>query len=122
MMVGKIVSRDGKLFVLYETSDFSEPKITHIWWQIVRTTGNPYHCNRPAEGDVATFRGNGEWSTHDGKTNVTSGSVNTGSGDSKAAHVVTFSAPAPKVRSNVETRWQDGRWQKYSKRQGWISV
>lgn len=30
------------------------------------------------------------------------------------------SVPPPKVRKSIETRWGDGRWEKYSKTKGWI--
>lgn len=30
--------------------------------------------------------------------------------------------PAPRVRAGTETRYQDGGWQKYSKRVGWVAA
>jgi len=29
--------------------------------------------------------------------------------------------PAPKVRKGIETRWRNGRWEKYLKAEGWTS-
>ena len=30
--------------------------------------------------------------------------------------------PCPKVRAGVETRYRDGRWQKYLKARGWVNL
>lgn len=117
MLKGKIVSRDGRLFVLYETALENEPTIKFIWWAIESTAGNPYHCSRPLEGDTVTYRGNGQWSAHN-SDNQSTGSVYTGAGDSEAAHVEYVSAPAPKTRGK-EARWYQGRWEKLLKR-GWV--
>lgn len=119
-LTGKLVDRNGKLYVLYETAHDSEPKITFMWWLIERTVGNPYHCSRPEAGDVATHTGDGTWSAHRADTCSSSGTVHTGGGGVKAELVETVSAPGPKVRSNIETRWYRGRWEKYSKVKGWV--
>lgn len=41
-------------------------------------------------------------------------------GQTKPLHVETTPLSAPKCR--LETRWHNGQWQKYSKREGWISA
>ena len=41
-------------------------------------------------------------------------------GDKQASHVEEAEIPAPKVRKGIETRWNRERWEKYSKREGWI--
>lgn len=118
-MVGKIVDRNGKLYVLYETASDSKPEITYLWWLVEKTIGNPYHCDRPEPGDVATYRSDGTWSTHRPDTCSSSGSVYTGHGDTKATHSETVSAPGPKVRAGIETRWYRGHWEKLLKK-GWV--
>ena len=30
--------------------------------------------------------------------------------------------PCPKVRPGIETRWSDGKWQKYLKSKGWVTA
>lgn len=119
-MVGKLVDRNGKLYVLYETAHDSEPKITFLWWLVERTTGNPYHCDRPEPGDVATYRSDGTWSTHRPDTCRSTGSVYVG-GSAQAAHKETVSAPSPKVRAGIEVRWYQGRYEKLLKK-GWVTV
>ena len=41
-------------------------------------------------------------------------------GSTKSAVEETEPVPAPKVRKGTETRWHGGRWEKYSKREGWV--
>lgn len=118
MMIGKIVSRDGKLWVLYETSRYSEPKIDFLWWEIVQTKASPYGFERPAEGDKVRYNGIGtdEWVACHPETLRVTGTVWT---RNKADKTETVSAPSPKVRAGIETRWHDGRWEKLLKK-GWV--
>jgi hypothetical protein len=122
-MQGKLVSRNGALFVLYETSHDSEPKITFMWWKVESTKGNPYHCERPEPGDIAVYQSDGRtWQTRRPDTHRSSGSITTvGDGNTKADHVETVSAPSPKVRGGVQTRWYQGRWEKLLKK-GWVAA
>ncbi len=43
------------------------------------------------------------------------------SGDSKADRFEKEPYPCPKVRSNIQTRYHDGRWQKHL-RNGWTDI
>lgn len=123
-LTGKLVDRNGKLYVLYQSAHDSEPKITYMWWLVDKTVGNPYHCDRPEPGDIATYQSDGRtWQTRRPDTHASSGSVICqGDGNTKAEFVETVSAPDPKVRANIETRWYHGRWEKYSKVKGWIAA
>jgi hypothetical protein len=120
-MEGKLVNRNGKLFVLYQTSSYSKPEITYMWWLIESVKGNSYHCDRPEEGDIAVYQSDGRtWQTRRPDTHRSTGTVWTvGDGNTKADHVETVSAPSPKVRNGIEIRWHEGRYEKLLKK-GWV--
>jgi hypothetical protein len=40
--------------------------------------------------------------------------------DSEATEQITTPIECPKVRKGIETRYHLGRWEKYSKREGWV--
>lgn len=121
-MQGKLVAREGKLCVLYETTLYSAPEMTRLWWLVENIHSNVYHCTRPDVGDLAEYRGDGAWSTRRPDTHASSGSVSTGDGRREAIHKETHAVPPPKVRAGIETRWHEGRWQKYLKSKGWIDA
>jgi len=119
-MTGRIVRHEGKLCVLYESVNFSEPTMTRMWWVIERTTGNPYTADRPKEGDIAQSQNSGDWRTIDPVTNRSTGSVYI-DGKKQAEHVDRVPVPLPKVRKGIETRWYMGRWEKLLKN-GWVAA
>lgn len=43
-------------------------------------------------------------------------------GQTKPIHSKKVPIPAPKVRKGVEVRYYDGRWEKYLKTKGWVSI
>lgn len=119
-MIGRIAQQRGALFVLYESTSDGRPELHRMWWRVVSLTGNPYSAERPSPGDVATYRGEGTWSTHHGETHRTTGSVCTGSGSAPASSTEIVPVPVPRVRAGIETRWHQGEWQKYTKAKGWV--
>jgi len=78
MMEGKLKNRDGKLYVVYSTTEYGRPIRVNLWWRVVQIVGNQYNANRPGAGDAATSRGGGQWSTHG--SDGPSGGVSTGTG------------------------------------------
>ena len=46
----------------------------------------------------------------------------TDGGKTKAIDTVIEPVPCPKVRKGMETRWYRGRWEKYLKTKGWVSI
>ena len=113
---GKIVNRNGSLFVLCANYHSADPLVTYLWFRIERVTANPYGHERPEEGDLVRYADSGVFHV----TNRLAGSVYTGSGDSKADHVETVSVPCPPTRGK-EARWYNGRWEKRLVK-GWVAA
>lgn len=116
-MIGKILNRNGRLFVLYESPHENEPFVTYLWYAIESTTANPYSGYRPEEGDLVRYTSHGRWVV---ESRIGAGSVDTGAGDRPAAHKETVSVPCPPTRGK-EARWNRGRWEKLLKK-GWVPV
>jgi hypothetical protein len=43
-------------------------------------------------------------------------------GNTRSMAIETEPIAAPKVRKGIETRYRDGRWQKYLKSEGWVTA
>jgi hypothetical protein len=116
MLEGTLKNRDGKLYVVYSTTDYARPVRVILWWTVVKTTNNPYNANRPSAGDKATSRGGGQWSTFG--ANGPSGGVSTGSGSTQAEFREEVEVMPPPARGK-ELRWRDGQWEKLMAK-GWV--
>ena len=104
-------------------SDGTPSKITHVWklstWRI---TGMGWASEESAIGKDATLRY--------GRVHVYLGNGVSLDGDlpegdsTKAISVTEEPFPCPKVRKDMETRWNSSkeRWEKYSKVKGWIAA
>lgn len=114
---GVLREREGKLYVVYETTKDSEPTLVRMWWPVQQTRGNAYNMNRPEPGDKATS--SGDWWMCYREGCGSTGSVSF-PGNTQATFVETEAVPPPKVRKGIEIRWYQGHWEKYSKREGWI--
>ena len=109
MMEGKLKNRDGRLYVVYSTTEYGRPIRVNLWWRVVQAIGNQYNANRPSAGDTATSRGGGQWSTYG--SNGPSGGVSTGTGSTQAEFREEVEVPPPASRGK-ELRWKDGQWEK----------
>ena len=118
-MEGTLKSRDGKLYVLYMSDEYSEPFRQYIWWRVLETRGTGYG-ERPEAGDIATSSGGGEWRTRNPSTHRSTGTVSTGTGSTQAETVERVSIPPP-TTGGKELRWRDGRWEKLMAK-GWVSA
>ena len=116
-MEGPLKSRDGKLYVLYTSDEYSEPFRQYLWWRVLETRGTGYG-ERPEAGDIATSTGGGEWRTRNPSTHRSTGSVSTGTGSTKAEMVERVSIHPPST-GGKELRWRDGRWEKLLAK-GWV--
>ena len=43
-------------------------------------------------------------------------------GQTQSIDTIIEPIPCPKVRKGIETRWQNGQWEKYMKSKGWVSA
>jgi hypothetical protein len=116
-LVGKLVERDGALFVVYESTRYSEPILDRLWWRVERVNRNPYNARWPQAGDTAkkSAGDGGVW--HCWNDGGVTGDV-VFNPKTEAAHRDVEPVPCPKVRRGVKTRWKDGRWEKLLK-SGW---
>lgn len=115
-MEGELKSRNGKLYVLYMSDEYSNPIRQCIWWRVLETRGTGYG-ERPEAGNIATSSGGGEWRTRNPSTHRSTGTVSTGSGSTQAETVERISIQPPNA-GGKELRWHDGRWEKLMTR-GW---
>jgi hypothetical protein len=117
MMEGTLKSRDGKLYVLYTSDEYSEPYRQYAWWRVLEIRGTGYG-ERPEAGDIATSEGGGGWRTRNPSTHRSTGSVSTGTGSTAPEMVERVSINPPTV-GGKELRWRDGRWEKLLAK-GWV--
>ena len=105
-------------------TDYSKPITRRMIWPLVNVQtrgfsfcevetaiGKPASCSY-RDGTVSCYLGNG---------NYVNGQMPQG-GSTKAIIMEESPLPCPKVRTGIETRYRDGRWQKLLKTQGWINV
>jgi hypothetical protein len=118
-MEGTLKSRNGKLYVLYTSDEYSEPFRQYLWWRVLETRGTGYG-ERPEAGDIATSTGGGEWRARNPSTHRSTGSVSTGTGSTQAETVERVSI-SPPATGGKELRWRDGRWEKRMAK-GWVSA
>jgi len=99
------------------STHYAEPiSIRHVWeLERVRTGGYSYCRIDDAIGKPATCT-DGRVSCYLGQGNSLTGDMSQG-GSTKAITIEQSPIPRPKCR--VETRWHNGRWEKYTKAKGW---
>lgn len=117
-MEGIIAERDGKLFVVYTTTEDSNPVRVRMWWGIERADRNPYNAERPIAGDSVKNVGGGHW--HASREGV----FNTGSvwfpGSKPAEFIDREPIACPKTRAR-EVRYERGAWHKLTKKD-WVAL
>lgn len=114
---------DGWLCLLWEEPGYNQPVVRTIYYPVVECSQHDAETsgllNREAiargaselglfEVEIAPY-GHRTLQLKDG-------------GSTKPIRVDEADAPAPKVRRGTETRWNRGRWEKLSKREGWIAA
>jgi hypothetical protein len=109
-MEGTLKNRNGKLYVLYTSDEYSEPFRQYIWWRVTEIRGTGYG-ERPEAEDIATSTDGGGWRTRNPSTHRSTGSVSTGTGSTQAETVERVSI-SPPATSGKEIRWHDGRWER----------
>lgn len=116
-MQGRLITRNGKLFVMHEYTLQDTPEARRLYWAVRHTKRNPYNMNFPEAGDTVASTGEGWWTV----TNRSAGEAWAGSGNDPAEYDEIVPVPPPKVRKGVELRWYYGEWQKLLKT-GWVSA
>lgn len=108
---GKIVERDGKLYVHYTYDEYSEPFRQNMLWRILERRREHGGMRVPEVGDAVRSERGGSWAGN--------GSVITGDGSTPAEIVERVPIPPPIVPRGKQLRWYDGRWEKLMAR-GWM--
>ena len=118
---GTLVEREGKLYVKTVDTMYSEPVRYTSWWTVIDTSGNAYYATRPKAGDECHGGStNGPRYTYSVTDPANGRSVGyaTTLGSAVAAFREETPIPCPKHRSNTQTRYYCGRWQKFTAK-GW---
>jgi hypothetical protein len=121
---GDVVRRDdGKLYVRYETTLYHEPTRQVLYWAVLvdRSCGSDALDGEPVVSHLDLVYGT-RWQVapdSDRFWRIKDLWVTTAKGD--AAYVERSTVDKPKVRAGVETRWNDGRWEKLL-RKGWVAA
>ena len=106
------------VYVALSYCDYSDPREITAYWRVSKTVRDPYRPRFPQHGDMLR------------KTDCVGGMMHYfGDGYSlyfpsnmRAERIETREVPCPKVRKSVETRYHNGRWEKYLKTSGWVDV
>ena len=116
-----LVDRNGELYILNETSNYYEPKLSFAFYptgiktcDFRRTYGDPHTVIVEETRDPGRYRLT-DPAHRDWKLEIWLSDV----GKTVPRWFEEVSAPAPKMRGNIETRWQSGRWEKRLKK-GWV--
>lgn len=93
--------------------EYAEPIQTIRWWPLPTASG------RVKQGDKCYYRGDGYYLVY-----TSNGGMNfrlPAGGSTEATKITREPVPLP-PRTRLSCRWKDGRWQKLSKRDGWIDA
>lgn len=117
MITGIIRRRGAQWFVDHTTPRDREPQLETVAWKITGTIKRGFYGPAPdlAEGLTVTWDHGRPWQAHEHGNYLVLETEREGT-------VTLAPFPCPKVRAGIDTRYQDGRWQKYSKREGWITA
>jgi hypothetical protein len=102
ILTGTMGYRDGLLCVVWRDRQFSEPVEVELWWPICgvsKATFDAEYAGRTCEGSLR----NG--------------------GRTESIYTEKHPVPCPKVRKGIETRYRNGRWEKYLiSAKGWTAA
>ena len=124
MIKGKIIYLDERSkfgFEYHDTLGHKPVAIRQVWEIDTVTMKRFSHCMEvEAIGRDATID-YGFVSCYLGNGNYFQGTMAQG-GSTPAIITEQTPVPCPKVRAGIETRWRNGRWEKYLKTKGWVSA
>lgn len=118
MLQGTIIKHGESLAIECTSPMLNEPKMVRHVWEIARyrVAGMSWRSEQEAIGRDATIR-DGRVRCYLGEGCYLDGEL-ADLGATPAVLVETLDIPCPRART--QTRWHYGRWEKYSKRSGWI--
>lgn len=121
-LTGTIIKNGSTLAIECTSPLFNEPKATRHVWEIAHyhVSGASWRGADEAIGKQATIS-DGRITCYLGNGSRLDGTLANG-GATEAVAVETVDIPPPKVRNGTGIRYRSGRWEKYSKKDGWIAV
>lgn len=115
-MVATVRHHAGQLVLEYQYPSTTAPVLIGVRWPIVDAKRTGPFAPELADGLVVSYRQSDRWQAY-------------AQGDYLIVHSAHEGTPmtdqpivCPKVRKGIETRYYCGRWEKYSKRDGWIGA
>jgi hypothetical protein len=113
-----LAQKDGYLCVVWQDSNYSEPTIYRNYYACYPMTSHEFEIEFP-EGTYRIYENSipGSYSIF-----FDTGIRRTLYLADSSAKPIAFETepyPCPKVRKGIETRYRDGRWEKYLKSSGW---
>lgn len=125
--MNKLEQWNGLVYVTSTWPNSNRPEITKSWYPVSNGRGarlkardiDHEHFGKPVERDINGLHSiRLEAFGHRSWLNVPL----LNGGATVPDHYEVTPVPCPKVRKNIKTRWQSGRWEKYLKTQGWLAV
>jgi hypothetical protein len=123
MLHGTIVQLPDRSFGFeHRFNVHNKPECNRMVWPLIncRRTGYSWFEITDAVGKPAESR-DGQVRAYMGGGNYFEGTLPQG-GSTQAVVNETTEVLRPKVRRGIETRWHNGRWEKYLKAQGWVAA
>ena len=117
--VNTIEYKDRCLYLVSQFSELDKPLLHKQYWNF-----GPYDAEsaaRYSSGQEIRALGDGRYSVQVAPFNWRTLALPEG-GRTIVDHVDITTIECPKVRKGIETRYWNGRWQKYLKSEGWISA
>ena len=115
--------RGRRVYAVWTDRLTDVPIQRELWWLLDTEPGMLEEGSEATLSDgrvhakrVAPFSSGVQVGLLDPKTLAPSG------GNAQAEFVEETPVPLPKIRKGIETRWYQGRWQKYIASKGWVSA
>ena len=116
--IDTIECKDKRLYIVSRFSESEKPLLHKQYWSF-----GPCDAESAARysGQEIRSLGDGRYSVRVAPFNWVTLALPDG-GRTIVDHVDITPIECPKVRKGIETRYWNGRWQKYLKSEGWISL
>lgn len=115
-MTGTIQRHNGQLVIEYQYPATDKPVLIGVRWAVVDATRTGPFAPMLEAGLSVSYRQADRWQAYAQGDYLLVSSAHEGTPMADQPIV------CPKVRKGIETRYYCGRWEKYSKREGWIAA
>jgi hypothetical protein len=117
MLTGTVRQTGRDWYVDHSYPKFGEPAMITVSWRVIGGTRKESYGPAPelAPGLTVQCEIGAKWYAYDRGNYLILDTEHEGT-------VAERPLPCPKVRAGVETRYHDGRWEKYLKARGWVAA